>query len=189
MRRPRAGWLAAMVAVLFLSVGVLASASCGDDDEPERLRRLLRRRKPSLIPRPTRIRRRSADAHEKPVDGVVNAKSEDATQVDVVLREWEVAPASGLGSAGNVYFLVENEGPEDAHEFAIARTSRVDRRAADCGWQGGRIAGQCHRRDRAIQSEDDRLRLSWNSKRATTCCSATSPRKRAVKWRATSSWG
>jgi uncharacterized cupredoxin-like copper-binding protein len=54
--------------------------------------------------------------------GVVQAKPADATQVEVVLREWEVAPRQSSVKAGKVYFLVENAGPEDPHEFVVIKS-------------------------------------------------------------------
>jgi len=54
--------------------------------------------------------------------GVVEAKPDDATQVDVTLREWAIVPAQASVEAGKVYFLAENAGPEDAHELVIIKT-------------------------------------------------------------------
>jgi uncharacterized cupredoxin-like copper-binding protein len=54
--------------------------------------------------------------------GVVNAKSDDATQVDVRLQEWAIAPGQPSVEAGKVYFLVENAGPDHPHEMVIIRT-------------------------------------------------------------------
>ncbi|MPZ50568.1 MAG: hypothetical protein GEU75_14940 [Dehalococcoidia bacterium] len=55
--------------------------------------------------------------------GVVSPKPADATQVNVTLREWAVAPAQPTMKAGKVYFLVENIGPEHPHELVIIRTN------------------------------------------------------------------
>jgi uncharacterized cupredoxin-like copper-binding protein len=85
---------------LAITVGVLALAvvavGCGDDEEEP--------------------------AAETPGPGVVTAKPADATQVDVTLQEWAVAPSQPSVAAGEVYFLVENIGPDDPHEFVIIRT-------------------------------------------------------------------
>jgi uncharacterized cupredoxin-like copper-binding protein len=65
----------------------------------------------------------SASASGEPIEeGVVEDKPADATQVDVTLREWEVSVTETMVSAGKIYFLVENAGPEDAHEFVVVRT-------------------------------------------------------------------
>ncbi len=59
---------------------------------------------------------------ESATAGVVEEKPDDATEVDVTLREWEVAPQRNTVEAGKVYFKVDNVGPEDAHEFVVIRT-------------------------------------------------------------------
>ncbi|MEZ4554019.1 MAG: hypothetical protein R3B59_08930 [Dehalococcoidia bacterium] len=57
-----------------------------------------------------------------PGPGVVEAKPAGAQQADVVLREWAVEPKVATVKAGQVYFLADNQGPEDAHELVIVRT-------------------------------------------------------------------
>jgi uncharacterized cupredoxin-like copper-binding protein len=59
---------------------------------------------------------------EEPGPGVVTEKPADATQVDITLQEWAVAPGQPSVAAGKIYFLAENKGPEDAHEFVIIRS-------------------------------------------------------------------
>lgn len=54
--------------------------------------------------------------------GEVSAKPTNAQQVDVVLREWTVTPQVTTVKAGDVYFLADNQGPEDAHELVIVKT-------------------------------------------------------------------
>ena len=54
--------------------------------------------------------------------GVVEDKAEGATEVDVTLREWEISTSTKTVAAGEIYFKVDNVGPEDAHEFVIVRT-------------------------------------------------------------------
>ncbi|HJP41460.1 MAG TPA: hypothetical protein QGF35_07120 [Dehalococcoidia bacterium] len=54
--------------------------------------------------------------------GVVGEKPEGATQVDVVLREWEVQSSVASIRAGQIYFLADNVGPVDPHELVIIRT-------------------------------------------------------------------
>ena len=49
-------------------------------------------------------------------------KPGSATQIDVVLKEWEITLAPKSVKAGKVYFLVENAGPEDAHEFVVIKS-------------------------------------------------------------------
>jgi uncharacterized cupredoxin-like copper-binding protein len=54
--------------------------------------------------------------------GVVEDPPEGATQVDVTLSEWSVTTSTATVEAGEIYFLVENTGPDDPHEFVIIRT-------------------------------------------------------------------
>jgi len=61
-------------------------------------------------------------AAESASPGVVEDKPDGATEVDVTLREWEVSTVTKSVPAGEIYFLVNNAGPEDAHEFVIIRS-------------------------------------------------------------------
>jgi uncharacterized cupredoxin-like copper-binding protein len=54
--------------------------------------------------------------------GVVLTKPAAAAQVDVVLKEWAIGTIPVSVRAGDVYFLVDNQGPEDAHELVIIKT-------------------------------------------------------------------
>ena len=63
----------------------------------------------------------NADGHMAE-PGVVQPKPADATQMNVTLREWSVAPAQPSVRAGKVYFLVENLGPEHPHEMVVIRS-------------------------------------------------------------------
>jgi uncharacterized cupredoxin-like copper-binding protein len=119
--------LAVAVVVLFAGPGVIASVACGEDEEdPSSSPTAVADPDPEAEPDPEADPdpEPEADPEAGPVDGVVRPKSDGATQIDVVLSEWAVAPAQTTVAAGTIYFLVENEGPEDAHEFVIARTSR-----------------------------------------------------------------
>lgn len=44
------------------------------------------------------------------------------TTVNVTLQEWAVLPDAETAPAGDVTFVVTNEGPDDVHEFVIIRT-------------------------------------------------------------------
>jgi uncharacterized cupredoxin-like copper-binding protein len=44
------------------------------------------------------------------------------TTVNVTLQEWSVLPDAESAPAGDVTFVVTNDGPEDVHEFVIIRT-------------------------------------------------------------------
>ena len=63
-----------------------------------------------------------AGEDEEAVPGVVSPKPDDATELDVTLQEFAIAAAQTSVAAGEVYFHVDNKGPEDAHEFVIVRT-------------------------------------------------------------------
>jgi len=54
--------------------------------------------------------------------GVVSPKPSDATQVNVTLREWAVAPGQSSIAAGRIYFLASNVGPDHPHEMVIIRS-------------------------------------------------------------------
>ncbi len=63
-----------------------------------------------------------AMAHEDDQPGVVHPKPAGATEVRVSLAEWTLVPSVTSVAAGDVYFLVDNLGPEHPHEFVIIRT-------------------------------------------------------------------
>lgn len=54
--------------------------------------------------------------------GVVQPPPPGAAQVDVILKEWALDPATKSVKAGQVYFLADNQGPEDVHELVIIKS-------------------------------------------------------------------
>jgi uncharacterized cupredoxin-like copper-binding protein len=54
--------------------------------------------------------------------GEVKPKPAEAEQVNVTLREWAVVPDVTTVKAGQVYFLADNQGPNDPHELVVIRT-------------------------------------------------------------------
>ncbi|MGH2462863.1 MAG: hypothetical protein ACRDFZ_04450 [Candidatus Limnocylindria bacterium] len=44
------------------------------------------------------------------------------TSINVTLQEWAVLPDADSAPAGDVTFVVTNDGPDDVHEFVIIRT-------------------------------------------------------------------
>lgn len=55
--------------------------------------------------------------------GVVAPKPANVTnQVNVTLKEWAIATDRQTVPAGDIYFLVDNQGPDDAHEFVIIKS-------------------------------------------------------------------
>jgi uncharacterized cupredoxin-like copper-binding protein len=89
-------------AVLMVLIAVALLTACGDDGDEE-----------------------SADhapgGHEAP-RGVVSPKPDDATPMNVTLREWSVVLAKNNVKPGKVYFLAENAGPDHPHELVVIRT-------------------------------------------------------------------
>ena len=61
-------------------------------------------------------------AHEEDEPGVVHPKPAGATEVRVSLAEWTLVPSVTSVAAGEIYFLVDNLGPEHPHELVVIRT-------------------------------------------------------------------
>ena len=62
------------------------------------------------------------DAHDDTAMGVVHPKPAGATEVRVTLAEWTLELSVSSVPAGDIYFLVDNLGPEHPHEFVIIRS-------------------------------------------------------------------
>ena len=62
------------------------------------------------------------DAHDDTMPGVVHPKPAGATQVRVTLAEWTLELSVSSVAAGDIYFLVDNLGPEHPHELVIIRS-------------------------------------------------------------------
>ncbi len=135
--------LAAIFAIVALS---FAMAACGDDDddptaEPDPVTDGTT--EPGAEPDPETDPDPEADPDPEPdpeaadlAPGVVEPKPEDATQVDVTLTEWSIELRQPTVAAGKFYFLVENAGPEDAHEFVVIRSEEAP---ADLPTEEGRV--------------------------------------------------
>ena len=61
-------------------------------------------------------------AHEEEEPGVVHPKPAGATEVRISLTEWTIEPSVTSVAAGEIYFLVDNLGPEHPHELVIIRS-------------------------------------------------------------------
>ena len=61
-------------------------------------------------------------AHDDTMPGVVHPKPAGATEVRVTLAEWTLELSVSSVAAGDIYFLVDNLGPEHPHEFVIIRS-------------------------------------------------------------------
>ncbi|MEX2245435.1 MAG: hypothetical protein WEC75_01995 [Dehalococcoidia bacterium] len=105
---------------LALAFGVL-TAACGDDDEGGGVAVIDASGSVVPGPSPEPDPDPEADPEAQPQAGVVGDKPDGATQVDIILSEWGIA-APATATAGKIYFLVQNAGPEDAHEFVVIRT-------------------------------------------------------------------
>ena len=102
-------WMYALLAAV-AALALLLSA-CGDDDEEE-----------APAPAATAAPAEEASEAEDAVEGVVEPQPAGSTEVRVSLSEWAVTPSVSSVAAGDIYFLVDNLGPVDPHEFVIIRT-------------------------------------------------------------------
>jgi uncharacterized cupredoxin-like copper-binding protein len=100
------GWRRALLLVPLLLAAGLLMACGGDDDEDDA----------------AEMDMAEDQMVHKAEPGVVSAKPADATQVGVTLREWAITPGQLTVTAGTLYFLVENAGPEHPHELVIIRS-------------------------------------------------------------------
>ncbi len=62
-----------------------------------------------------------ATASDEPGPGVVRARPDGSTRVNVTLREWAIVTDVEEVEAGEIYFFVENVGPDDPHELLVIR--------------------------------------------------------------------
>ena len=100
-------WAFALLAAV-AALALLLSACGDDDDEP--------------APVATAAPAEEASEAEDAVEGVVEPQPAGSTEVRVSLSEWAVTPSVSSVAAGDIYFLVDNLGPVDPHEFVIIRT-------------------------------------------------------------------
>ena len=77
---------------------------------------------PAPAPAATAAPAEEASEAEEPVAGVVQTRPAGATEVRVSLAEWTVEASVASVAAGEIYFLVDNLGPADPHEFVVIRT-------------------------------------------------------------------
>ena len=54
--------------------------------------------------------------------GPAASPSPAATSIDVTLQEWAVVPSAATAPAGQVTFVITNDGPADIHEFVVMKT-------------------------------------------------------------------
>jgi uncharacterized cupredoxin-like copper-binding protein len=102
-----------LLVLSLLVLPALALAACGGDDKPD----------VEVIGGVDE--EEESPEYEAAAPGALEPKPADAAQVDVTLREWEVAPKQSSVKAGKVYFLVANVGPEDPHEFVVIKSDKA----------------------------------------------------------------
>ncbi len=78
-----------------------------------------------------------ATASDEPGPGVVQARPDGTTRVNIELREWAIVADAEEVDAGRIYFFVENVGPDDPHEFLVIRIG--DAEIADIPVIDGRV--------------------------------------------------
>jgi uncharacterized cupredoxin-like copper-binding protein len=102
------------------SIG-LATAACGDDDDGGGVEVI--GETPGAEPDPEADPDPEPDPEADPVAELTpEPKPADATEIGVTLSEWSVVASAPSAPAGQIYFLVENAGPEDAHEFVVIKS-------------------------------------------------------------------
>ncbi len=103
-------WMFALLAAV-AALALLLSA-CGDDDEPA----------PVATAAPATAAPVEASEAEEATEGVVEPQPAGSTEVRVFLSEWAVTSSVASVAAGDIYFLVDNLGPRDPHEFVVIRS-------------------------------------------------------------------
>jgi len=123
----------ALVALVLVALAGVFAVACGDDDDGNGAVDVL---SPESEPDPEADPDPEAE-HDEAEAATPGPKPDGSTQVDVTLKEWEVAVSTDTVAAGEIYFLVENIGPEHAHEFVVVRS---DAAVDDLPVDDGRVA-------------------------------------------------
>jgi uncharacterized cupredoxin-like copper-binding protein len=112
------GTVRAAIALLIAVAGTFGAlaVACGDDDDKGGVEVIdgdaSAEPDPEADPDP--------EASAEPITPA--PKPDAATQLNVSLAEYEITLSTNTVTAGEVYFLVQNAGPEEAHEFAVIKT-------------------------------------------------------------------
>ena len=119
-------WTFALLAAV-AALALLLSA-CGDDDEEEDEHAGM-----AMATGTAEMAMATGehDAHDDTMPGVVHPKPAGATEVRVTLAEWTLELSVSSVAAGDIYFLVDNLGPEHPHEFVIIPFGPRGGRSAD----------------------------------------------------------
>ncbi len=110
-------WAFALLAAV-AALALLLSA-CGDDDEEEDEHAGM-----AMATGTAEMAMATGEhgEHDDTAMGVVHPKPAGATEVRVTLAEWTLELSVSSVAAGDIYFLVDNLGPEHPHEFVIIRS-------------------------------------------------------------------
>ncbi len=110
-------WTFALLAAV-AALALLLSA-CGDDDEEEDEHGGM-----AMATGTAEMAMATGEhgEHDDTMPGVVHPKPAGATEVRVTLAEWTLELSVSSVAAGDIYFLVDNLGPEHPHEFVIIRS-------------------------------------------------------------------
>lgn len=102
-----------VIAILVLTAALSSAACAGDGEDRPRV---------DVVGGP---KTGSVSASGAPPErGVLQPKPSSAVQVDVVLKEWATDAKAARVRAGDVYFLVDNQGKEP-HELVVVQTDQA----------------------------------------------------------------
>ncbi len=111
------------IALLLIVTGAFAvtAGACGDDDGDGGVE-VIDGASPEADPDPEADPEPDPEADPEAGDITPGPRPDAATQVNVTLGEWSIATNTASVPAGEVYFLVQNTGPDDAHEFVVIKS-------------------------------------------------------------------
>ena len=105
-------WMYALLAAVAALAVLLSACGDGDDEADEH----------TEMEMSSEASDDHGNGHDGTAPGVVHPKPEGATEVRVSLAEWTLEPSVTSVEAGDIYFLVDNLGPEHPHELVVIRT-------------------------------------------------------------------
>ncbi len=105
-------WMYALLAAVAALAVLLSACGDGDDEADEH----------TEMEMSSEASDDHGNGHDDTAPGVVHPKPEGATEVRVSLAEWTLEPSVTSVEAGDIYFLVDNLGPEHPHELVVIRT-------------------------------------------------------------------
>ncbi len=105
-------WMYALLAAVAALAVLLSACGDGDDEADEH----------TEMEMSSEASDDHGNEHDDTAPGVVHPKPEGVTEVRVSLAEWTLEPSVTSVEAGDIYFLVDNLGPEHPHELVVIRT-------------------------------------------------------------------